>query len=411
MKIYIKTFGCRVNQVESEALLEEFLRRGHQIINSPQYADICIVNTCSVTRNADKDALKEANLIKRKNPNARLILTGCFARHGAKEILEKIKEAEIVQKENLPQELFNQNIDWTVKEHHGKTRAFVKIQDGCTNFCTYCIVPFTRPIKTSKPKKIVLEEIKTLIANGYKEIVLTGINIGNYFCAETKTNLAGLVKEIFALEGDYRIRFSSIELPTVTDELLEVVLKAGNKFCNYLHLPLQSGSSKVLKEMHRHYTAEDFEKRVQEIRQKIKDIFIYTDIIAGFPTETLEDFEKSVAFVRKINFAGLHVFSYSPRPMTAAAKLPQITPTEIKRRADILRKEDLILRRRAAESLIGTTQEILVEEKSKDGKFLIATAANFQKVLVPLDTPKKTLLKVKINKTQDSICYGNSPKY
>ena len=406
MKIYIKTFGCRVNQVESEALLEEFLRRGHQIISSPQYADICIVNTCSVTRNADKDALKEANLIKRKNPNARLILTGCFARHGAKEILERVKQAEIIQKENLPQNLFNQDIDWTVKEHHGKTRAFVKIQDGCTNFCTYCIVPFTRPIKTSKPKNIVLEEIKNLVAADYKEIVLTGINIGNYLCPETKTNLANLVKEIFALDGDFRIRFSSIELPTVTDELLEVISKAGNKFCNYLHLPLQSGSSRVLKEMNRHYTSEDFEKRVQEIRKKIKDIFIYTDIIAGFPTESLEDFENSVNFVRKIGFAGLHVFSYSPRPMTAAAKLPQINPIEIKRRADILREEYLILRKKAAESLIDTEQEILVEEKSKDGNFLLATAANFQKVLVPLNTPKKTLLKVKITKAQDGICYG-----
>ena len=152
MKIYIKTFGCRVNQVESEALLEEFLRRGHTITNTPQDADICLINTCSVTRKADKDSLKEANLIKRKSPKARLIMTGCFARHGAKEILEKVKQADIVQKENLPQELFKQNIDWTVKEHHGKTRAFVKIQDGCTNFCTYCIVPFTRPVKTSKPK-------------------------------------------------------------------------------------------------------------------------------------------------------------------------------------------------------------------------------------------------------------------
>jgi len=406
MKIYIKTFGCRVNQVESESLLEEFLRRGHTITNTPQDADICLINTCSVTRNADKDALKEANLIKRKNPNTRLILTGCFARHGAKEILEKIKEAEIVQKENLPQELFKQNIDWTVKEHHGKTRAFVKIQDGCINFCTYCIVPFTRPIKTSKPKEIVLKEIKNLIAAGYKEIVLTGINIGNYFCAETKTNLAGLVKEIFTLKGNFRVRFSSIELPTVTDELLEIISKAENKFCNYLHLPLQSGSSKVLKDMHRHYTAEDFEKRVKGIRQKIKDIFIYTDIIAGFPTETLEDFENSVTFVRKIGFAGLHVFSYSPRPMTAAAKLPQIDVKEIKRRADILREENLILHQRAAKSLLGTTQEILVEDLTKDGKFQISTAANFQKILVPLDTPKNTLVNVKITKAQDDTCFG-----
>ena len=406
MKIYIKTFGCRVNQVESEALLEEFLRRGHTITNTPQDADICLINTCSVTRNADKDALKEANLIKRKNPNARLVLTGCFARHGAKEILEKIKEAEIVQKENLPQELFKQNIDWTVKEHHGKTRAFVKIQDGCTNFCTYCIVPFTRPVKTSKPKEIVLKEIKNLIAAGYKEIVLTGINIGNYFCTETETNLAALVKEIFALPAAFRVRFSSIELPTVTDELLDVISKAGNKFCNYLHLPLQSGSSKVLKDMNRHYTAEDFEKRVKEIRQKIKDIFIYTDIIAGFPTESLEDFKNSVTFVRKIGFAGLHVFSYSPRPMTAAAKLPQIDIKEIKRRADIVREEDLILRKTAAEKLINTTQEILVEDLTKDGKFQIATASNFQKVLVPLNTPKNTLVKVKITKDQDGICFG-----
>ena len=406
MKIYIKTFGCRVNQVESEALLEEFLRQGHTIVKTPNEADICLLNTCSVTRKADKDSLKEANSITRKNPNARLIFTGCFARHGAKEILEKVKQAEIIQKENLPKYLFQKNIDWTVQKHQGKTRAFVKIQDGCNNFCTYCIVPFTRPIKTSKPKIIVLKEIKTLIDNGYKEIVLTGINIGNYFCPKTKTNLAGLVKEIFKLEGDFRIRFSSIELPTVTNELLEIVSAAGSKFCNYLHLPLQSGSSKVLKEMHRHYTAEDFKKRVQEIRKKIKNIFIYTDIIAGFPTESIKDFEDSVSFVREIGFAGLHVFSYSPRPMTAAAKLPQIAPAEIKRRADILREEDLILRQKAAESLINTTQEILVEEFSKDGKYQISTASNFQKVLVNKNTPKNLLTKVKITKAHDGICYA-----
>ena len=221
-----------------------------------------------------------------------------------------------------------------------------------------------------------------------------------------KNKFSKFVKEIFALDGDFRIRFSSIELPTVTDELLEAISKAGNKFCNYLHLPLQSGSSKVLKEMNRHYTAEEFEKRVKEIRKKIKDIFIYTDIIAGFPTESLENFKDSVNFIRKIGFAGLHVFSYSSRPMTAAAKLPQIKPTEIKRRADILREEDFILRQKAAESLINTEQEILVEEKSKDGKFLVATAANFQKVLVPLDTQKNTLIKAKITKAQDGICYG-----
>jgi len=406
MKIYIKTFGCRVNQVESEALLEEFLRQGYTIVKTPNEADICLLNTCSVTRKADKDSLKEANSVRRKNPKARVIFTGCFARHGAKEILEKVKQAEIIQKENLPKYLFKKNIDWTVQNHQGKTRAFVKIQDGCNNFCTYCIVPFTRPVKTSKPKEIVLNEIKTLITNGYKEIVLTGINIGNYFCTETKTNLAKLVKEIFALEGNFRIRFSSIEMPTVTDELLEVVSKAGNKFCNYLHLPLQSGSSAVLKEMHRHYSAEDFEKRVQEIRKKIKNIFIYTDIIAGFPTESIKDFEDSVSFIRKIGFAGLHVFSYSPRPMTAAAKLPQIDVKEIKRRADILREEDTILRRRAAESLINTTQEILVEEFSKDGKYQVATAANFQKVLVSKDTPKNILTEVKITKAQDGICFG-----
>jgi len=406
MKIYIKTFGCRVNQVESEALLEEFLRQGHTIVKTPNEADICLLNTCSVTRKADKDSLKEANSVRRKNPKARVIFTGCFARHGAKEILEKVKQAEIIQKENLPKYLFKKNIDWTVQNHQGKTRAFVKIQDGCNNFCTYCIVPFTRPVKTSKPKEIVLNEIKTLITNGYKEIVLTGINIGNYFCAETKTNLAGLVKEIFALEGNFRIRFSSIEMPTVTDELLEVVSKAGNKFCNYLHLPLQSGSSAVLKEMHRHYSAEDFEKRVQEIRKKIKNIFIYTDIIAGFPTESIKDFEDSVSFIRKIGFAGLHVFSYSPRPMTAAAKLPQIDVKEIKRRADILREEDTILRKNAAESLINTTQEILVEEFSKDGKYQVATAANFQKVLVSKDTPKNILTEVKITKAHDGICFG-----
>lgn len=398
MKVFIKTYGCRVNQVESEAVLEQFLEQGHTITQDFKDANLYFINTCSVTSNADKEAEKFIRILLKQNPSAQIVVSGCFARVKKDYLLQKYPTLKIYFKEELSKALFNKEIDWSVKEHNGHSRAFIKIQDGCDCFCSYCIVPYTRPLKTSKPKEIVLKEIKDLIANGYSEIVLTGINIGNYSCPKTKANLADLCKEIFALPGNFRVRFSSIEINTISDELIEVLSKAGDKFCSYLHLPLQSGSTKVLKEMRRHYTAEEFLERLNYIRTKIKDLFIYTDIIAGFPTETEEDFKESFDFLKKAKFAGLHVFSYSAREGTPAAKMAQLSPNIIKERSLALHALDKTLRAQAAATLKGKNLQVIGEDFQ--GEFLRATASNFQRVLIKTDTKPQGFFNVKVQKVQ-----------
>ena len=404
MKIFIKTYGCRVNQVESEAVLEEFLAQGHTITQDFKNANLCFINTCSVTSNADKEAEKFIRTLLKQNPSAQIIVSGCFARVKKDYLLQKYPTIKIYFKEDLSKALFNKEIDWSVKEHSGHSRAFIKIQDGCDCFCSYCIVPYTRPIKTSKPKEIVLSEIKKLIANNYSEIVLTGINIGNYSCPKTKANLADLCSEIFALEGSFRVRFSSIEINTISDDLIDVLSKAGQKFCSYLHLPLQSGSTKVLKDMRRHYTAEEFFERLNYIRTKIKDLFVYTDIIAGFPTETEEDFKESAEFLKKAKFAGLHVFSYSAREGTPAAKMAQLSPNTIKERSLILHKLDKELRANAAASLKGQILQVIGEDFQDP--YLRATASNFQRVLIKTDKKPQGLFNVLVEEIKDEEVFG-----
>lgn len=406
MKVFIKTFGCRVNQVESEALLERFKANSAEITADYKQADLCLLNTCSVTAKADRDANKMIRTILRDNPNCRLIVTGCYAMSGVKKIKEAFPTVEVIFKLDLGKKLFGEDIDWTVRHHEGKTRAFVKIQDGCDNFCSYCIVPYTRPFKTSKPKDIALCEIKELIKNGYKEIVLTGINIGNYLCPQTGADLADLLSEIFKIDGDFRIRFSSIEINTFTDKLIKVAAEGGRKLCNYLHLPLQSGSDAVLKDMGRHYDTKEYLRKVQLIKDTFKDIALYCDIIAGYPTETEENFKESVDFLDKVGFAGLHVFSYSPREGTVAAELKPLSSLEIKRRSEVLRQKDKELRQKAAESLIGKEAEFLAETFIKANNSISGVLPNFQRVLIPGAELKPALRKVKITKVQDGICYA-----
>ena len=402
---FIKTFGCRVNQVESQAIREQFLRGGFVPAEKFEQADICLLNTCTVTHEADKDAEKLIRQILRRNPSARLILTGCYAAAHKETILEKFPQAEIVGKYDLGSVLFQQNdICWTVSGHEGHSRAFVKIQDGCDNFCSYCIVPYARSIKRSKPLTDVLQEIATLVKNGFLEIVLTGINIGNYKCPQTGADLAALCEKIAAVSGKFRVRFSSIELPTVTDGIIKAMHNYPTRFCNYFHLPLQAGCDKILKDMHRHYTTADYKKRVTELRAQVPQIGIFADVIAGYPTETEADFEETYQFIKSQKLAGLHVFSYSPRPKTPAAQLPQLPREVIKERADKLRELDRELRATFAASLVGTEQIVFVEEH-KAGKTRGITS-NFQTVLLEDANQARGLVRVKITQAEQNLCYG-----
>ena len=402
---YIKTFGCRVNQVESQAILEQFKRSGFIPAEHFETADICLLNTCTVTHQADKDVEKLIRQILRRNPLARLVLTGCYAAAHKEHILATFPTVEIVGKYDLGRVLFNQeDVCWTVSGHEGHSRAFVKIQDGCDNFCSYCIVPYARPVKRSKPMSEVLAEITQLVQNGFLEIVLTGINIGNFKCPQTGADLAELCAQIARLPGTFRIRFSSIELPTVTDGVIAHMHTYPARFCNYFHLPLQAGCDKILKDMNRHYTTADYARRVADLRCEVPQIGIFADVIAGYPTETEADFEATYQFIKTQQLAGLHVFSYSPRPGTPAAKLPQLAHEEIKRRADKLRELDKQLRAKFAASFIGTEQTVFVEEKK--GLHVHGITSNFQPVLLPEHGQAHGLVRVRITRAENNLCYG-----
>ncbi|MBP5616781.1 MAG: tRNA (N(6)-L-threonylcarbamoyladenosine(37)-C(2))-methylthiotransferase MtaB [Elusimicrobiaceae bacterium] len=402
---FIKTFGCRVNQVESQAILEAFKRAGFTPAGSFETADICVLNTCSVTHQADKDVEKLIRQIVRRNPAAKLVLTGCYAATHREHIQELFPTVKIIDKYDLGRELFEEkDICWTVSGHEGHSRAFIKIQDGCDNFCSYCIVPYARSVKRSKPVGDALSEIEQLVRNGFLEIVLTGINIGNYCCPKTGADLAALCEQIAQLPGHFRVRFSSIELPTVTDGIIAQMHENPARFCNYFHLPLQAGCDKILQEMNRHYTTQDYAKRVQDLRREVAQIGIFADVIAGYPTETESDFETTYEFIKNQKLAGLHVFSYSPRPGTPAAKLPQLPPEEIKRRAEKLRALDRQLRSAFAASLVGTKQEVFIEEKKGGG--VSGITSNFQQVLLPDAKNAHGLVRVKITRAQDNLCFG-----
>ena len=403
---FIKTFGCRVNQVESQAIREDFLRHDFLPTDDFETADICLLNTCTVTHQADKDVEKLIRQILRRNPTARLILTGCYAAAHSAHIREVFPSAQIVGKYELGRVLFNEeDICWTVSGHEGHSRAFIKIQDGCDCFCSYCIVPFARNVKRSKPLVDVLTEIKNLVQNGFMEIVLTGINIGNFCCPKTSAGLAALCEEIAKLPGEFRVRFSSIELQTVTDGVIQAMKNFPTRFCNYFHLPLQAGSDPVLKAMNRHYNTAQYAARVQDLRKNVPGIGIFADVIAGFPTETKENFEETVSFIRTQKLAGLHVFSYSPRPGTKAAGLPQLPADEIKRRAEMLRALDKELRADFAASLVNTEQTVFIEEY-KEGQIRGITS-NFQTVILE-NAPENVhgLVRVKITRAQNGLCYG-----
>ena len=405
MKFFLKTFGCRVNQVESQAILEAFTARGYMPAPFEQ-ADICLLNTCTVTHQADKDVEKLIRQILRRNPSARLVLTGCYAAAHAEHIKQNFPQAEIIGKYDLGKKLFDtEDLCWTVSGHEGHSRAFIKIQDGCDCFCSYCIVPFARSVKRSKPIADILQEISVLVQKEFGEIVLTGINIGNYICPQTGKDLAALCENIATLAGHFRVRFSSIELQTVTDGVIAAIAKYPARFCNYLHLPLQSGCDSVLKDMNRHYSAAQYAAKISDLRARVPGASVFADVIAGFPTETDADFETTYRFIESQKLCGLHVFSYSPRPGTKAAAWPQLELGIIKARAEKLRELDKKLRETFAASLVGSVQEVFIEEHNTAG--VHGVTSNFQQVVLekaPADL--RGLVQVKIISAQGPLCKG-----
>ncbi|MCK4935995.1 MAG: tRNA (N(6)-L-threonylcarbamoyladenosine(37)-C(2))-methylthiotransferase MtaB [Elusimicrobiales bacterium] len=386
MKIYFKTIGCRVNQIESQSLKEQLCSLGCQKADDVSAADTIIINSCSVTAKADKDVFKSIEKFRKLNPKAGIIVTGCTATLYSDKISKLYPFVRIIRnedKENIPFHIMNKKVKndfFAIKKFDGHTRAFIKIQEGCNFKCSYCIVSKARPVLSSKPVKTVLAEIETLIKNGYKEIVLCGIRLGAYKCAQTDTNLAALVKNIFSINGDFRIRFSSIESQEITPELLKELKNGRKKFCSYFHIPFQSGSDKVLKEMNRRGLAKDYAGKVSKIRELFPNAGIFADIIVGYPTESEKDFKDSLDFVKKLSLSGLHVFSYSAREGTVSAELKSLNPKIVKDRSLKMRELDKIIREKFKKSLINSVQTAIVLKHK--GSFSHALTSNFQNISI-----------------------------
>lgn len=337
MKIAFETLGCKLNQAETETLARNFSDAGHELVKQVEDADIYILNTCTVTQTADSKSRRLIRQARRHNPNARIVVTGCYAERASLD-LENLEEADLVignqGKTSLVKRLeregyFTNKLSSSSSRDDSifRTRAFIKIQDGCQNFCAYCIVPYVRTLERSKPDSEIVEEVKQRVTEGCQEIVLTGTRIGAYDFNGLR--LEDLVEQILSGTDIRRLRLSSLQPQEISTKLLE--LFQNNRLCPHFHLSLQSGSDSVLKRMRRRYTSGEYEKMAATIRALVPDVAITTDVIVGFPGETEQEFEGSMNFCRRLNFARIHVFPFSPRSETEAAGMEGQVPVKIKK--------------------------------------------------------------------------------
>jgi len=372
LKAFFQTFGCRVNQYETEVLREKILAGGlSKETEAFENADLCVINTCTVTKEADKDALRLLRRISRRNPAARLVVTGCLASRSPKEILEAAPAATVVgndAKEHIPALLGCAPAPAFagVTGLAGRTRAFVKIQDGCNMHCAYCIIPAIRPALSCKPIGELETEIRGLVERGVRELVLCGVRLGRYLVRDERgrrVDFPGMLDLLLDLPGDFRLRLSSLEITDLTDRLVDVLVRREGKLCPSFHVPLQSGSDPVLRRMERWYTAGFFARRVAALRERWPDAGVFTDVMVGFPGETRALYDESRRFIAELGFSGLHVFRYSKRPGTPAARWKDhVDEDELVDRARDMRELDGRLRADFAKRAVGSRRRVLVEE-------------------------------------------------
>lgn len=378
LSLYVKTLGCKVNQVESESFLREFATFDVELADAQEQADIIVVNTCSVTGEADAKARKALRKCARQPKTQHVIATGCSAVMHAEELealednitvlADKTRVAPyIIELLKLKPKAEEDSLEQLRSSHPGlfRTRSFVKVQDGCTNFCSYCIVPYARGALHSTPSREIVTEVEKLADNGVKEIVLTGINIGRY--RDEDQGIESLPQLVNLLErtGIQRIRISSIEPVDMSDEFV-ALFASGSKVCEHLHIPLQSGSDAVLKAMNRGYTAQTYKDIVARLRSVVPDIALSTDVIVGFPGETNQDFEATLALCNEVGFSKLHVFKYSKRKGTPAAEMQQVDSQTIAKRAQELASLGSKLAQRYLDNMKGRPLEFLIEGEYGD---------------------------------------------
>lgn len=406
-KIAAYTLGCKVNQYETEAMVGKLTALGYESVDYSQYADVYLINTCTVTSLADRKCRQVIRKAKKKNPDAIVVAMGCYAQVAPEEV-SAIEDVNIVlgthNRNQLPTLLESPELskdtkwihvgnimqvrefeDLGVETYTEHTRAFLKIQDGCNRFCSYCIIPFARgPVRSREPQKL-LSEIQALTEKGYREFVLTGIHLASYGAELEDMNLVKIIQEIAAIPGVERIRLGSIEPMTITPEFLQLV-KQTPKLCPHYHISLQSGCNSVLKRMNRKYTAEEYYAGCQALKEILPDLSLTTDIIVGFPGETEEEFLETVAFAEKVGFSKIHVFPYSPRKGTVAAKMEsQVEPAVKEDRTKRLIAKSDALGRQYAQTMLGRQLQVLIERKTADGLYYEGYAENYERVYCPVN--------------------------
>ena len=418
MKVGICSLGCKVNIYESELVTNILKNNNYTVVDFEDKADIYIINTCSVTNESDKKSRKMINRAKKNNPAAIIIVMGCYSQVNAEDIdvdivlgnKDKSKIVEIIeeyiktkQKKKIIYDLTKVDFEkMEITNFDSHTRAFVKIQDGCNAFCSYCIIPYVRGRVRSKDHEDVIKEVTTLVEKGYKEIVLTGIHTGRYG-TDINTTLEELLNKLVNIPNIYRIRLSSIEINEITPGIKEL-LKENKVMAKHLHIPLQSGSNKILKLMNRRYNKEEFLSMVDNLRD-IPDISLTTDLIVGFPNEGEEEFNETIDTLKKIGFTKIHTFPYSKRKGTPAAIMDnQVFPEEKKKRVHRILDLSNKYEHNFYESKIGKIYDGVVEIHS-NGTTIVHTS-NFIPVIINDIVEEGTIVDVKIEKVEDLKVYG-----
>lgn len=419
MKAAIHTLGCKVNIYESEYITNILKENGYQIVDFDSKADIYIINTCTVTNTSDKKSEKMIKRARKQNKDAIIIAMGCHAQIKGDNIdadiiignKDKSKIISLIEEyqenKNKIKRIYNlDNVsfeDMYISSFNSHTRAFVKIQDGCDAFCSYCIIPYARGPIRSKDPKTVIKEITSLVENGYKEIILTGIHTGKYG-KDINYTFEQLLKEIIKIKNLYRIRISSIEINELTDPILNLI-KDNQVIAKHLHIPLQSGSDKILKLMDRKYDLKFYKDRIEKIRKMIKDVSITTDLIVGFPNENEKDMEDTLKFLKEIKFTKIHTFPYSKREGTKAASMENQIDETIKRKRvkTVLELSDQ-LEQDFYQSKLNETEEVIIEQ-TKDGKSYGYTS-NYIKVEINSPLRPNEVISVKINKVNNKKVTG-----
>ena len=427
-KVAFYTLGCKVNQYETEAMLELFEKEGYEKAETEDYADVYVINTCTVTHMSDRKSRQYIRRMKKKNPDAIIAVVGCYSQVSPEEILsidevnlvmgtndrkkivEEVKKIDASRKVSTVDDIMKVKAfeEIEINKTNGKTRAFMKIQDGCDRYCSYCIIPYARGRVRSRDLESIVKEVENLASNGYKEVVLTGIHVASYGkdIKDSDIKLLDVIKQINDIEGIERIRLSSVEPILFTDEFVEAV-STMDKVCPHYHLSLQSGCDETLKRMKRRYTTEEYKAIVDRLRAAIPSVSITTDVIVGFPGETNEEFDKTYEFLKDIELTHMHVFKYSPRKGTPAATMEnQVDPSTKHDRSEKLLQLNEENFNKFGQKMLDKEFNVLFEQKVGDNKYEGLTE-NYVKVIVESDNDiSEQILKVKIKDVKNEFLEG-----